>query len=273
MAPGARGTRRTAKPGKHPLRNFTLWVALPTVAVFSGVCCLVFLTMHMMSAEMNAIDANRGRNAIAAAIDSLVLGLGERAVDEATWTEAYLNTYVEPNPAWHDSAWGATARISDNYDTALVTDTRGKIVFGETSRGPLTGTLADHFSGAAQLLAELEAGISATGGDATVKHLSRNSHGVAALAGDGDPRQRRPGQHTARGAPHPVAGAPDRQPGAARRRDPLPAAAGPRQRPAPAGRQLDAADRRCRRHRRDHHLAAAPPGRPRPSTARPASPR
>lgn len=163
--------------------NFALWVALPAVAVYFGVCALVFVAMHLMSAEMNAIDSDRGKSAIAAAVESLVVGLGDAAADEATWTEAYINTYIEPNPAWLDSTWGATARISDTYDTAILTDVTGKIVFGETSRGPVKGALADLFSGVPQLLRELETGISSIGDDATVAHLSRNERGVAALAG------------------------------------------------------------------------------------------
>jgi EAL domain-containing protein (putative c-di-GMP-specific phosphodiesterase class I)/GGDEF domain-containing protein/sensor domain CHASE-containing protein len=167
---------------RSALLNFTLWIALPAVAVYLGVCALVFVAMHLMSAEMNAIDSNRGKSAIAAAVESLVVGLGEAAADEATWTEAYINTYIEPNPAWLDSTWGATARISDTYDAAILTDVDGKIVFGETSRGPVKGALADLFSGVPQLLEELETGISSIGDDATVAHLSRNERGAAALA-------------------------------------------------------------------------------------------
>lgn len=170
-------------PNRHPLRTFTLWVAVPTAAVYAGVCSLVFLTMYLMSAEMNAIDADRGRNAIAAAIESLVVALAEGAADEATWTEAYVNTYIAPNPAWYDSTWGATARISDNYDTVILTDIAGKIIFGETSRGPIGGSLGDHFSGAGALLDELDGNVNRLGDDATVSHLSRKSDGVAALAG------------------------------------------------------------------------------------------
>ncbi|WP_439600858.1 putative bifunctional diguanylate cyclase/phosphodiesterase [Devosia sp.] len=173
------------RPRRHrsALLNFTFWIALPAVAVYVGVCALVFVAMHLMSAEMNTIDSDRGKSAIAAAVESLVVGLAESAADEATWTEAYINTYVEPNPAWLDSAWGATARISDTYDTAILTDMNGNIVFGETSRGPVTGTLGDLFSGVPQLFERLESGIARVGDDATVSNLSRNARGAAALAG------------------------------------------------------------------------------------------
>jgi diguanylate cyclase (GGDEF)-like protein len=139
--------------------------------------------MHMMSDEMNAIDADRGRKAIAAAIESLVHGLGESVADEATWTEAYINTYIQPNPAWLDGTWGSTARISNSFDTALLTDKDGNIVFGESSRGPVTGTLADNYSGAAVLLKEIDGAIARVGDDATVAHLVHTSDGVSALAG------------------------------------------------------------------------------------------
>ncbi len=182
LAAKARGAQRAARP-VSALTNFTLWVALPAIATYVVVCALVFLAMHLMSAEMNAIDSDRGKKAIAAAVESIVVSLGESTADEATWTEAYLNTYVTPNPAWHDSTWGATARISDTYDTAVITDVDGRIVFGETSRGPLTGNLADIFSGAAELNAELEDSIRRLGDDATVSHMSRNERGASALAG------------------------------------------------------------------------------------------
>lgn len=165
------------------MRSFTFWVALPTVAVYAGVCALVFLVMHLMSEEMNAIDADRGHKAIEAAIESVVVGLGESAADEATWTEAYINTYIEPNPAWLDATWGATARISDTYDTALLTDKDGNIVFGESSKGPITGTLGDNYSGADIVLNELDGSVARVGDDATVAHLTRVGGGIAAIAG------------------------------------------------------------------------------------------
>jgi len=179
-----RGIRRHLQAvSSNPLRSFTLWVALPSIAVYAGVCALVFLVMHMMSEEMNAIDADRGHKAIAAAIESVVVGLGESVADEATWTEAYINTYIAPNPAWLDGTWGATARISDTYDTAILTDRDGRITFGESNKGAVTGTLADNYPGAQALLTELDKSVAKLGDDATVEHLIRTAGGVAALAG------------------------------------------------------------------------------------------
>ena len=98
-----RHDRKQRSRPKHPLRTFALWVALPTVAVYLLVCTLVLYGLQQMSEEMNEIDSDRGRSAISAAISSLTQGLGDSAADEATWTEAYINTYIEPNPAWHDA--------------------------------------------------------------------------------------------------------------------------------------------------------------------------
>ena len=176
------GRKKRSRP-KHPLRTFALWVALPTVAVYLLVCALVFYGLQQMSEEMNEIDSDRGRSAISAAVSSVIKSLGDSASDEATWTEAYINTYVEPNSAWFDSTWGATARISHNYDTALVTDPEGNLVFGESSRGEVKGVLADHVSGSAALLARLEATVAQSGDDTPVFSAVGRDGGVAAMAG------------------------------------------------------------------------------------------
>ncbi|MGV3490332.1 MAG: putative bifunctional diguanylate cyclase/phosphodiesterase [Devosia sp.] len=176
-----RGPRKVSRP-RNSLVGFTFTFALPALGVYVGVCALVFLAMYQMSAEMNAIDSDRGRKAIAAAIESHVVSLGESAADEATWTEAYINTYIEPNPAWLDSTWGATARISDTYDTAIVTHVEGEIMFGESVRGGITGKLADVFSGTPELLAELESTIAFQGDGATVAHLANTTDGPVVLA-------------------------------------------------------------------------------------------
>jgi diguanylate cyclase (GGDEF)-like protein len=176
------GRKKLSRP-KHPLRTFALWVALPTIAVYLVVCALVMQGLQQMSDEMNEIDSDRGRSAISAAISSVVKSLGDGVSDEATWTEAYINTYVEPNPAWFDATWGTTARISHNYDTALVTDPEGNISFGESNRGEVTGTLADHVSGATALLERLDATVARLGDDAPVFSAVARNGGVAALAG------------------------------------------------------------------------------------------
>ncbi len=176
------GRHKPSRP-KHPLRTFALWVALPTVVVYLAVCALVFYGLQQMSDEMNEIDSDRGRSAISAAISSLVQSLGDSASDEATWTEAYINTYVEPNPAWFDSTWGTTARVSHNYDTAMVTDPEGNIIFGESSRGSVSGTLSDHVSGSAALLARLDETVAQSGDDTPVFSPVARDGGIAALAG------------------------------------------------------------------------------------------
>lgn len=183
LSAGIRAAKRGMPGPKDPLRRFTLLVALPAAGVYFGVCALVFATLAMMSAEMNGIEADRNRSAVAAVVDSLVTALGQSVSDEATWTEAYVNTYVQPNPAWLDATWGATARISQTYDTAILTDVSGSLTFGESSTGPLTGTLNDHFSAVPELLAELDRAVSVTGDDATVAGLARNDRGVVLIAG------------------------------------------------------------------------------------------
>lgn len=178
----ARPQRTKPRWSKDPLKTFTAFVALPTVIVYVGVCVLVLLTLSLMTSEINRIDGDRGRNAMTAALNSFVTSLGESVADEAAWTEAYLNTYVSFNPAWLDGTWGSTARTSDTYDTAVVTDVKGTILFGESRGGPLTGRIADHFSGTGALLEQLHRTIEQTGTDAQAAGYSANSVGVAGLA-------------------------------------------------------------------------------------------
>lgn len=174
--------REQPGPRNRSLKTFTYWVALPTVLVYVAVCALVLFALALMTSELNRIDADRGEKAIAAAFDSLVRQLGEITIDEATWTEAYLNTYVGFNPAWLDGNWGTTARQGQGYDTAIVTDAQGEILFGESGSGPLTGNISDYFAAAEAMSTALGEAIEAAGDDTQVSGLSTAGPGIAALA-------------------------------------------------------------------------------------------
>lgn len=157
-------------------------MALPSVIVYVSVCVLVLLSLSLMTSEINRIDGDRGRKAVSAALNSFVTSLGESVADEATWTEAYINTYVSFNPAWLDGTWGSTARTSDNYDTAIVTDAKGNILFGEGRGGARTGNIADHFSGTRALLDGLSRQVEQIGADADISGYAQNDRGIAGLA-------------------------------------------------------------------------------------------
>ncbi|HEY0854240.1 MAG TPA: diguanylate cyclase, partial [Devosia sp.] len=178
----ARPERAKPRWSKDPLKTFTVFVALPSVIVYVGVCVLVLLSLSLMTSEINRIDGDRGRKAVSAALNSFVTSLGESVADEATWTEAYINTYVSFNPAWLDGTWGSTARTSDNYDTAIVTDAKGAILFGEGRGGAKTGNVSEHFSGTQSLLDGLSRQIDQIGADAHISGYAKNSRGVAGLA-------------------------------------------------------------------------------------------
>lgn len=180
---GARAPRGAIRKRPDPLRQFFIWVALPAAMVFMGVCALFFLALLLMSSEMNTIDATRSRTAISAAVRTVVDGLDAAVRDEATWTEAYINSYLTPNPAWQDSTWGATARSAGSYDTVMVTDNAGVILFGESSTGPVSGHLSDHVSGDVALMAKLVASLNEKGDDASVAALTKRDDGIAAIAG------------------------------------------------------------------------------------------
>lgn len=182
-AASSRNGRGAKRSPKDPRVQFNLLVALPSTLVYVVICVLVLFTLQLMTGEINRIDGDRSRKAIAAALDSFVLRLGEQVADEATWTEAYLNTYIRFNPAWLEGTWGTTARTDGHYDTAIISDAKGNILFGESVRGQLTGSVAEHFSATAAVMAKLEEAISRAGDAGMIAELARTGEtGIAAVA-------------------------------------------------------------------------------------------
>jgi diguanylate cyclase (GGDEF)-like protein len=182
--PVLRNGRRGSPAHRDSLLAFRLGVAAPALLVYVLFCVLVLVTLGLMTSEINKVDGDRSRKAIAAAVNSFVLQLGELAADESAWTEAYLNTYIVHNAAWLDSTWGASARAGGHYDAAIVTNADGTILFGESVRGPLSGNIADHFGGADAILTGLDAAITEVGDNASVAHLAQGGghDAVSAIA-------------------------------------------------------------------------------------------
>src|SRR5690606_33233372 len=86
------------------------------------------------------------------------------------------------NAAWLDSTWGSTARADGHYDSVLVTDSEGTILFGESRGGSMGGVITDHFSGTDAVLAALGGAIEDTGDQARIGTYARAATGPAAIA-------------------------------------------------------------------------------------------
>lgn len=179
--PKPRRDRDRSSARRSPLTTFRYWVALPAALVYVGVCILVLTSLSLMTAELNRLDWERDRNAVVAAMDSFLQQLAYTVSDEATWTEAYLNTYVTDNLAWLDGTWGNSARGGDNFDTVVVTDVAGNIQFGESRRGPLAGTISSHFSAPIELLSALDQTAVPDSGS-SIARFSKTGQGASALA-------------------------------------------------------------------------------------------
>ena len=178
----ARKGRGPSRSPNKPLASFDRWVALPSVIVYVTVCALVLTTLNMMTSQINRIDTDRSAKALEAAVNTFALHLGGQVAKEAAWTEAYLNTYVEFSPAWLDVTWGNTARTGFPYDTAIVTDAFGQILFGESIGGPIVGRIGDHFTGSATMMASLGDAVVLLGQNAMVANFAGSHGNVAALA-------------------------------------------------------------------------------------------
>jgi EAL domain-containing protein (putative c-di-GMP-specific phosphodiesterase class I) len=180
---GFEAGRGTPRPfGRKPLRTFALVIALPTLLCYVISIVLVIGALAWMAREMDRIEDRRGVTAMHSALDGYLSGLGDAVSDEGTWNEAYLNVVVGPDLAWMDTTWGATARLGTAYDTVIVTDTAGTIVFGEDSVGAITGNISARFPSAKTMLDDLDKGIAATGDATAVTGYASDSAGTVGLA-------------------------------------------------------------------------------------------
>lgn len=168
--------------GNRPLRTFALVVALPALVFYVLSAVLVIGALAIMSRDIDKAEDDRGLVAMHAALGGFLNDLADAVSDEGTWNEAYLNVVVNSDAAWMDQTWGETARLGQNYDNVLVTDSDGNIIFGENNLGPLTGNIAAYFPAAPAMLAALDKGITATGDATTVSDFAADKAGAAGLA-------------------------------------------------------------------------------------------
>lgn len=164
------------------MRTFVLVIALPALALFALSIVLVVGALQGMANEINRIEQQRSVTSMHAALETFLNGLSRSVADEGTWDEAYLNVVVSPDPAWMDTTWGATARLGDSYDTVLVTDQKGEIVFGEDAAGPIKGNIVDRYPVTRTLLSNLDKGIAATTDATTVTGYATDTEGPVGLA-------------------------------------------------------------------------------------------
>src|SRR5262245_61713833 len=115
------------------MRTFALVIALPAIVFYALSVVLVVTALEGTANEINRAEQQRGVTSMHAALDSFLNGMSRAVSDEGTWDEAYLNVVVTPDPAWMDTTWGATARLGESYDTVLVTDQGGDVIFGENA--------------------------------------------------------------------------------------------------------------------------------------------
>jgi EAL domain-containing protein (putative c-di-GMP-specific phosphodiesterase class I) len=168
--------------GARPARTFALAIALPALLLYIVGAVLVFGALTLMAREIDRVADRRGVAAMHAALDGLLGGLSSVVSDEGTSNEAYLNVVVSANPAWLATTWGTSARLGDTYDTVVVTDADGAIVFGENSVGAIRGDVARRFPAARTMLKQLDAGIAATGEATVISGFAADQAGTTALA-------------------------------------------------------------------------------------------
>jgi EAL domain-containing protein (putative c-di-GMP-specific phosphodiesterase class I) len=168
--------------GRKPLLTFSLVMGLPALVLYVSGAVIVLLALITMAGEIDRLEEQRGVTAVAAALESFLNSLSDAVADEGTWNEAHLNVVIQPDPAWMDSTWGATARLGTTYDDVIVTDQDGAIKFGENNLGSIRGDIKARYAVAAGMLKELDQAITQTGDAAVVVHFASDGKATAALA-------------------------------------------------------------------------------------------
>jgi EAL domain-containing protein (putative c-di-GMP-specific phosphodiesterase class I) len=168
--------------GRRPLRTFALVIALPALLLYVVSVALVVFALAGMAREINRLENTRSVTSMHAALDSFLNDLGGTVADQGTWDEAYLNVVVKPDPGWMDTAWGAAARLGQSYDTVLVTDQAGAILFGEDAAGTIKGNIVQRYPAAHTMLADLDKGIGSTTDATTISRFAADTRGTVGLA-------------------------------------------------------------------------------------------
>lgn len=168
--------------GKKPRRTFALVIGVPAFLLYVLSAILVICALAVMAGEINRLEDQRGITAMHAALDSFLNDLSGSVSDEGTWDEAYLNVVVKPNPAWMDTTWGQTARLGQSYDTVLITDQSGTVLFGEDGAGEIKGSISMRYPAAKTMLHDLDQGIQATGDATTITRFATDPDGTVGLA-------------------------------------------------------------------------------------------
>ena len=168
--------------GRKPLRTFALVIGLPAFLLYVLSAVLVIAALAVMGSEINRLEDQRGITSMHAALDSFLNDLSGSVSDEGTWDEAYLNVVVKLDRAWMDTTWGQTARLGQSYDSVLVTDQAGTILFGENAAGEIKGSIMMRYPSARTILHDLDTGIQATGDATTVTRFATDPDGTVGLA-------------------------------------------------------------------------------------------
>ncbi|RYE08582.1 MAG: EAL domain-containing protein, partial [Hyphomicrobiales bacterium] len=165
-----------------PRRSFTAAIVVPALLLYVVSAAVVVFCLSMMAQHMNRLEDQRGLTVMNAALSGFINQLSAAVADEGTWNEAHLNVVVDPDLAWMDSTWGATARLGTTYDDVMVTDAGGNIVFGENNLGPISGPIKSRYPAAAAMLTELDRAIAQSGDTAVIAHFAQQGQSPVGLA-------------------------------------------------------------------------------------------
>ncbi len=162
-------------------RTLLVMVSLAGIGLMAAVIALLWLSLNLVSAKTNELDARLSTESVQAAVDTSMHMIGAVLNDNGVWDDATAHAYrPKGDPRWFYNTWGAVADDSHAYDGIYVMDENYNILWGyangQESKGAGAGFLGTGFSA----LLRGHAGEIAKGGDGAVG-LSRTATGPAVV--------------------------------------------------------------------------------------------
>ncbi|MRS15972.1 EAL domain-containing protein [Enterobacteriaceae bacterium RIT691] len=111
----------------------TLFVMLfmAGIGLIVSIVSLLYLSQHLISSKINAIDAHRSALSVDGAIQTSVNRVMSLVVDNAIWDDAVHKVYAPVlDTRWLYETWGAGFKINNLYDGTFVLDQRYQVLWG-----------------------------------------------------------------------------------------------------------------------------------------------
>ena len=109
-----------------PTRQRLIKLVMPVLVLFFVT---IGIALYQTVAQVNAVEAQRSRVAVSAAMEAMVTRISDYAHDNAYWDDAARAVYETPvDRVFLETTWGATTAEQIFADAAIIMEPNGKIL-------------------------------------------------------------------------------------------------------------------------------------------------